>query len=125
MSIDGKGKYTGSTKISYRYIKASQQLSTTKAMKGITAQTYTGKAIKLKNSDLTDVLYVGNKKTPTYLVPGTDFEVVSYTNNIKAGTAKVTLKGKGSYGGSKTLTFKIKQKKGDYKGALVGGEWKN
>ena len=95
-----------------------------KTMKNIAAQTYTGKAIRLKNSDLTDILYVGNKKTPTYLVPGTDFVVLSYSNNTKAGTAKVTLKGIGNYGSTKTLTFKIKQKKGDYKGALVGGEWK-
>jgi len=93
-------------------------------MKSITVQTYTGKEIRLKSSDLTDILYVGDKKSPTYLVHGTDFVVLNYTNNTKTGTAKVTLKGIGSYGGTKTLTFKIKQKKGDYKGVLIGGEWK-
>ena len=41
------------------------------------------------------------------------------------GTAKVTIQGTGSYGGTKTLSFKIIAKKGDYKGSLVGGEWKN
>ena len=44
-------------------------------------------------------------------------------NNKKKGTAKVTLTGLGTYAGTKTLTFRIKEKKGDYKGALIGGNW--
>ena len=124
VTVFGNGKYNGSIQVSYRYIKAAQQLSKVKSMKSISAQTYTGKAIRLKTADLTGILYVGNKKSPTYLVPGTDFVVLSYSNNTKAGTAKVTLKGMGNYGGTRTLTFKIKQKKGDYKGSLVDGEWK-
>lgn len=31
----------------------------------------------------------------------------SYINNIRKGTAKVTLRGIGEYGGLKTVTFKI------------------
>lgn len=92
-------------------------------MKNIAKKTYTGKKIRLTNADLTGILYTGSKKSPTYLIPGTDFKVISYTNNIETGTAKVTLQGIGKCGGTKTLTFKIVAKKGDYKGALVGGEW--
>ncbi len=41
---------------------------------------------------------------------GKDFEIVSYTNNKKVGTAKVTVKGIGNYGGTKTLSFKINKR---------------
>ena len=41
-----------------------------------------------------------------YLEEG-DYEIIGYTNNIKKGTAKMTLKGVGDYGGTKTVTFKI------------------
>lgn len=44
------------------------------------------------------------------LKKGTDYSV-SYKNNKEIGTATVTVKGKGEYGGKKTLTFKINPKK--------------
>ena len=37
---------------------------------------------------------------------GTDYSV-TYSNNTKVGTAKVTIKGKGNYSGTITKTFKI------------------
>lgn len=47
------------------------------------------------------------------LIFGTDYEIVenSYANNIKKGTATVTIVGKGNYGGTKTVKFKIKAQK--------------
>ncbi|MCR5651981.1 MAG: hypothetical protein K6F86_12455, partial [Lachnospiraceae bacterium] len=51
-------------------------------------------------------------------------EVKGYVNNIKKGTAKVIFKGQGSFAGKKTVSFKIKQKKVNFEGSLVGGEWK-
>ena len=59
---------------------------------------YTGKAIKPSVT----VKYNGKK-----LKKGTDY-TLSYSNNKEVGTAKITVKGKGSYTGSKTLSFKIK-----------------
>ena len=59
--------------------------------------TYTGKAIKPNPA----VKY-GN----TTLKKGTDY-TVSYAANTKKGTAKLTIKGKGKYGGSKVITYKI------------------
>lgn len=62
---------------------------------------YTGKAIK----PLPRVVISGKilKKNRDY--------TVSYSNNKKIGTAKITVKGKGDYSGSKTITFKIVPKK--------------
>ena len=41
------------------------------------------------------------------LVKGTDY-TVTYKNNTKLGTAKMTINGKGNYKGSKTANFKIR-----------------
>ena len=46
----------------------------------------------------------------TNLTYGNDFEVVSYSQNVKKGVAKVTFKGIGNYGGEKTVTFKITER---------------
>ena len=48
--------------------------------------------------------------TPLIVRPDPDggFEIISYTGNVNKGTAKVTLKGTGSFGGTITRTFKIK-----------------
>lgn len=76
----------------------------------------------LDNTDKTGVTYVaipnqiysGKEHTPDvtinynemYLAEGVDFDVV-YANNIKAGTAKVTLTGKGNYKGTVVREFII------------------
>ena len=41
---------------------------------------------------------------------GEDYEIVGYSKNTEKGTAKVTFRGLGNYGGFKTQTFKIKAK---------------
>ena len=64
---------------------------------GITNKTYTGKA-------LTQSVIV--KYGDATLVQDTDY-TVSYKNNINAGTASVTITGKGNYTGSVTKTFTI------------------
>lgn len=46
------------------------------------------------------------KAGSTYLVYGRDY-TVNYVNNRAVGTAAMTITGKGSYGGSKSVTFKI------------------
>ena len=64
---------------------------------GIKAKTYNGKA-QTQSITIKD----GTKA----LKNGTDY-TVSYKNNKNAGTATMTIKGKGSYTGSVTKTFKI------------------
>lgn len=60
-------------------------------------QTYTGKAIR----PTLKITY--NGKT---LKRGTDYSV-TYTNNTEVGTAKCKITGKGTYTGTKTVSFKI------------------
>ena len=64
---------------------------------GISAKTYTGKAITQS-----PVVKLGT----TTLKNGTDY-TVAYKNNTKVGTATVTITGKGSYTGTISKTFKI------------------
>ena len=69
--------------------------------------------------------YNGKAKTPSVTVKvggktlksGTDY-TVSYSNNTKVGTAKVTIKGKGNYTGSVSKTYSIKN---NFKKATVSG----
>ncbi|MBR1752743.1 MAG: leucine-rich repeat domain-containing protein, partial [Ruminococcus sp.] len=67
---------------------------------GITAKTYTGKALKPS---------VTVKLSGKTLKSGTDY-TVSYKNYVEVGTATVTVKGKGAYTGSISKTFKINPK---------------
>ncbi|SFA96776.1 hypothetical protein SAMN05216249_1061, partial [Acetitomaculum ruminis DSM 5522] len=67
-------------------------------------------------SDILDVVYTGKALKPevTVTVNGQKLTVekdyiITYTNNINAGTAKVTIEGIGDYEGSITKTFKIKK----------------
>ena len=77
------------TTAKYDFTKAS--------VSGISAKTFTGKAITQKIA----VRY--NGKT---LKSGTDY-TVSYSNSKNVGTATVKITGKGSYSGTITKTFKI------------------
>nr|MCR4590437.1 hypothetical protein [Lachnospiraceae bacterium] len=121
ITLTGKGSYTGEAKASFRYMNtASANIARAKTVKKIADQDYTGNRIRLSANDLSGVLSVGAAK----LEPGKDFIVAGYANNIKKGTAKVILQGTGPYAGTKTLTFKIVQRKVDYQGALIGEEWK-
>ena len=77
-------------------------------------------------------IYDGTPKTPAVavelngktLVNDTDY-TVSYSNNINAGTAKVTVTGKGNYNGNKSVNFTIAKEPenlGDYEyGVMDGG----
>lgn len=69
--------------------------------------------------DKNSYTYDGTAKTPAVtvtldgktLVLNTDY-TVSYSNNIKVGTAAVTVTGKGKYTGSKTINFTITEAAG-------------
>lgn len=90
--------YTGSISTVYE-IKAQ---AVSKASVTVKAQVYTGKAITLTEEDFSKIK-IGN----TSLEMGKDYEITGYTNNINKGNAKVTIKGIGNYGQTKTVTFKI------------------
>lgn len=64
--------------------------------------TYTGKEIKPYQLQVME----GNSGAGITLTEGVHY-TVSYKNNIKCGTATITIKGKGSYSGTIKKTFKI------------------
>ncbi len=118
VTIEGQGNYEGSFDATYRVITADKNLSKARILKKITKD-YTGDVVTLTDAELTGLL------DKTY---GTDYKVASYSKNVKKGTAKVTLQGIGTYGGTKVATFKIAQKKGSWNTAgktFVDGEWTN
>ena len=91
-------------------IPALSRISISKASVTLSTSTYAydGKAKK------PGVKVKLNGKT---LKNGTDY-TVSYSNNIKVGTAKVTITGKGNYTGSVSKTYSIKN---NFKKATVSG----
>lgn len=98
--IIGKGNYMDGIVVSYRITQSSFN----SAKVSVTApKAYTGKAVTLNKDDLVVTM---NGTTLTY---GVDYEIVegTYTNNVKKGTASVTIKGLGNYGGTKTVKYKI------------------
>ncbi|MBD5401931.1 hypothetical protein HDR58_03895, partial [bacterium] len=72
---------------------------------------FTGKAVTLTADDITitgatlTLQESADSETDGYYI-----DPASYVNNIKKGTAKVTLIGTGKYAGSKTVSFKITAK---------------
>lgn len=101
VTVNGKGNYTGSITGEYRITQAA----ISSASVTIPKQTYTGAAITLDKSQIT----VKVKGKP---IAEDQYEIVagSYKNNVKKGTASVTIRGVDNYGGTKTVKFTIKAK---------------
>lgn len=96
VKLSGKGAYSGIFLLRYRVCGVSIKTATGK----VPDQLYTGSAVKPGKDKIT--LTVGGTT-----LKEDDYEIVSYSNNIKPGTAKITVRGKGKYGGEKTISFKI------------------
>ena len=92
-TITGTGNFTGTTTVTFNIVTKTSKIVIGK----ISDRTYTGKAI-------TPSVYV-REGTKT-LKKDVDYKV-SYTNNINAGTATVTITGIGSYEGTASKTFQI------------------
>ena len=93
VTVTGKGNYTGTAKGTFKISAADASKATVKASN----QTYSGAALK---PAATVTL---NGKT---LTKDTDY-TVSYSNNVNAGTATVTVTFKGNYVGTAKGTFAI------------------
>ena len=102
--VEGTGNFTGSRTVNLTVINKGTDF-TKATVKKIPAQTYTGKAITLTESQLVVTAKVNGKKVT--LQQDTDYSV-SYKNNKNVGTATVTITGIGDYTGTKTATFQIK-----------------
>lgn len=111
VKIKGTGFYEGELTGTYRIYDKAKDIGKLKI--GIDPQTYTGEEIKLKKTDIHVYATAADQKAKKEL-NGKDscFEIIesTYKNNIKTGTAKVTLHGIGEYGGTKTYSFKIQKK---------------
>ena len=97
VTLTGKGNYAGSVEIKFNI---TAKALTASMVRDIAAQTYTGSPI---------VPELTVKDGETALSKDTDY-TVKYQNNLNAGTATVTLTGKGNYSDSVSKTFTIKQK---------------
>lgn len=102
VEITGKGNYEGTqTTASYRILAAGKDVSKAK----VTVKTklyYNGSSVILSPNDLTVKIGKATLSVDAYeILPET------YINNKKKGTAKVTIRGTGTYGGTKTVSFKI------------------
>lgn len=110
--VVGRNNYSDSTVfVSYMVVGADISKATVK----IPDYQYTGREIRPEVKDMSITLKVGKE---TVFLTNEDVEIVGYENNIRKGTAKVTLhgiynEGKG-YGGYKTVTFKILSKSMNY-----------
>ena len=85
--------------VTEKSIPVTQKLSACKVTLAKTSYTYDGKAKKPA---------VTVKDGGTTLTNGKDYEV-AYANNINAGTARVTVTGKGNYTGTVTMNVVIKK----------------
>ena len=98
-TITGKGNYSGEKAATFT-ISPKAVTNDGITIAAIAVQTYTGSAIEPE---------VTVNDGETILTLGTDYEV-AYSNNISAGTATVTITGKGNYSDSKEATFTIAPK---------------
>ena len=81
------------------------QADISSASVSVPKQTYTGQPVTLEKSRLTVKVKGRQLDVSQYeIVPG------SYKNNVKKGTASVTIRGVDNYGGTKTVKFTIRAK---------------
>lgn len=106
MTAFADGTTTGGTNGSATTDPAKTDISKAVVTLEKTEYTYTGKEIKpaVTSVKLTEEGTAG--KTEKTLTAGTDYEV-AYTGNTNAGTAAVTVTGKGTYEGSASASFTI------------------
>ena len=92
VSAKNGGNYSGAVTTKFRIMK--------KNIKGVSVsvknQEYTGSKIMPGKTEI-------YSKTLTY----NDYEIIDYSNNIDKGTATITIRGIGNYGGTKKVSFKI------------------
>ena len=105
VTVQGTKNYTGETQVSYRILAAKMSLKSANiSLKKGVVKTYDLEPVVLKKEDL--VVKLNGRE-----LSKDDYTIVSYTNNRKKGTAKVTIQGVGAYGGRKTVNFNIKARK--------------
>ncbi len=110
ITVSGKGNYAGGEATgTYRILETGHDIS--KATIKIKNQEYTGNPVVITNQEqfTEGKVYMKVGKETRVLELGKDIEVVpgSYVKNVNKGTAKVTFRGIGDFGGTKTVSYKI------------------
>ncbi len=99
VTVTGRKNYSGTLSAVFRFTKSS--LAGAKVT--VSAQYYTGRAIEPDRDQIT--VKVGGTA-----LGAEDYEIIGYANNRKKGTAQVTIRGIGNYGGTKTVNFRIQSR---------------
>ncbi len=97
--VTGKGAYTGTKECTFRIYAKGMSVQSA-SIKVLNKQYYSGEPIVLTKADL-------QVKVGKVILDADDYEIVEYTNNIKKGNAKVTIRGIGDYAGVKTFNLAI------------------
>ncbi|MDY2791102.1 MAG: leucine-rich repeat protein, partial [Lachnospiraceae bacterium] len=97
VTVTGKGNYAGT--LTKTFTIAAADIKAAK-ISAVADQAYTGAAIT------PEVTVTYGNQNAVKLIAGTDY-TVSYGNNVLAGTATITVTGKGNYAGTLTQTFTI------------------
>ena len=110
ITVSGKGNYAGGEATgTYRILETGHDIN--KATIKIKNQEYTGNPVVITNQEqfTEGKVYLKVGKETRVLELGKDIEVVpgSYVKNVNKGTAKVTFRGIGDFGGTKTVSYKI------------------
>ena len=105
MTISFKGNFTGELKRTFKVTVGNELSNYTVYIPNIADQAYTGTYVK----PYVSVYYGGpTAVTARTLLTENVHYTLSYSSNINAGTATVTVTGKGAYSGSVSKTFAIK-----------------
>jgi len=99
VTVTGKGSYTGTVSTTFRIFKAGNNMSKAKVT-FLNEYQYNGDKIAIRKSDIK--VEIGKNA-----IDPQNYEIVGYINNTKKGTATMLIRGKGEYGGTKKVTFKI------------------
>ena len=111
ITITGEGSmYTGTTSVTYKLLASNHDVS--KATVQVKDQDYNGGKVTIQadkdffsKSEIKGVPLFNEDGSANFLILDD-----SYQKNDKKGTAKVTIRGIGDFGGEKTITFKIKER---------------
>ena len=105
-TVTGINNYAGTEEIPSKKIVEFRFIAgdVSKASVKVGDQIYSGRELKPSKDEL--IVKLGGKT-----LEKTDYEIISYSNNIGKGTGEITIRGIGEYGGEKTVTFRINSKK--------------
>ncbi len=118
LSVNGKGNYSGKDEKGQPLTKDCEYMLVKDDISKITFITdpfeYTGRQIKpipvgydSKEQGIHAYYYNGSRMDALG-----QYHVLYYTSNLKKGTAKITVTGSGSFGGTRTIKFKITKRYG-------------